>query len=245
MNIFQKIFKLQQEIAMNKDKSAKNYIYRSLDDMLLYLKPHFSELKLIGIFSDGTIEGNVKRICFTLYNCENPEELFTLSDSCLVDPNSKVMSAAQSSNATDTFLQKRIIEHLLLLTTEPDPDGIPMPEPEPEKSSPIEKILENASKAKMGKIQEMLQNSTKFGDFKGYTQVNLVSEKVKANLLKIVSDEQIKRLMTIAGNKSLTDEQIKTLISKVWGKLSKKDLNNLEYNILCGYMEAKEDSKKK
>lgn len=245
MNIFQKIFKLQQEIAMNKDKSAKNYIYRSLDDMLLYLKPHFNELKLIGIFSDGTIEGNVKRICFTLYNIDNPEELFTLSDSCLVDPNSKVMSSAQSSNATDTFLQKRILEHLLLLTTEPDPDGIPMLEPEPEKPSPIEMIIENADKAKMGKKEDLLRSNTKFGDFKGYTQVNLISEKVKANLLKIVSDDQIKRLMTIAGKKEVTDDQIKKLITKVWGKLSKKDLNNLEYNILVGYVESKEDSKKK
>jgi len=243
MNIFQKIFKLQQRITMNKDKSAKNYIYRTLDDMLLYLKPHFNSLSLIGIFSDGTIEGNVKRICFTLYNIDEPTELFTISDSCIVDCNPKIMSPAQSSNATDTFLQKRILEHLLLLTTEPDPDSIDdwnkKEEPEPEKPSPIEKILENADKAKMGNKENLLQNNTKFGDFKGYTQVNLISEKVKTNLLKIVSDDQIKRLMTIAGKKEVTDEQIKALITKVWGKLSKKDLNNLEYNILCGYIESK------
>jgi hypothetical protein len=243
MNIFQKIFKLQQETAMAKDKTAKNYIYRTLDDMLLYLKPRFKELNLIGIFSDGSIEGNAKRICFTLYNIDNPEELFTLSDSCLVDPNPKIMSPAQSSNATDTFLQKRILEHLLLLTTEPDPDSIDdwnkKEELEPQKPSPIEKILENAEKAKMGKKEELLQNNTKFGDFKGYTQINLISEKVKTNLLKIVSDEQIKRLMTVAGKKNVTDEQIKALITKVWGKLSKKDLNVLEYNILCGYIESK------
>lgn len=240
MNIFQKIFKLQQRITMNKDKSAKNYIYRTLDDMLLYLKPHFNSLSLIGIFSDGTIEGNVKRICFTLYNIDEPTELFTISDSCIVDCNPKIMSPAQSSNATDTFLQKRILEHLLLLTTEPDPDSIEDWNKKEEKlPDALEKILENADKAKMGKKEDLLINNTKFGDFKGYTQVNLISEKVKANLLKIVSDDQIKRLMTIAGKKNVTDEQIKALITKVWGKLSKKDLSILEYNILCGYIESK------
>jgi hypothetical protein len=243
MNIFQKIFKLQQRITMNKDKSAKNYIYRTLDDMLLYLKPHFNSLSLIGIFSDGTIEGNVKRICFTLYNIDEPTELFTISDSCIVDCNPKIMSPAQSSNATDTFLQKRILEHLLLLTTEPDPDSIDdwnkKEELEPQKSSPIEIILENAEKAKMGKKEELLQHNTKFGDFSGYIEVNKVSEKVKNNLLRIVSEDQLKRLMSIAGNKKIEDSKIKELIHKVWGKLSKKDLSILEYNILCGYIESK------
>jgi hypothetical protein len=242
MNIFQKIFKLQQRITMNKDKSAKNYIYRTLDDMLLYLKPHFNSLSLIGIFSDGTIEGNVKRICFTLYNIDEPTELFTISDSCIVDCNPKVMSPAQSANATDTFLQKRILEHLLLLTTEPDPDSIPLPEPE---KSPIEIILENAEKAKMGTKEELLQNSTKFNDLKGYTKPNMVSDKVKARLLENISDDQVKRLMTIAGKKAILDDSIKALILKVWGKDSKKKLNLLEYNILVGYIESKPDAEAK
>jgi hypothetical protein len=238
LNMYQKIFTLQQNIAMQKDKEAKNYIYRNLDDMLLYLKPFLNELRLIAIFSDGSIEGNVKRICLTLYNIDEPSEHFTMSDSCIIDLNPKIMSVAQSANSTDTFLQKRILEHLLLLTTEPDPDSIPLPEPE---KSPIEIILENAEKAKMGTKEELLQNSTKFNDFKGYTKPNMVSDKVKTRLLECVSDEQIKRLMTIAGKKSIADDSIKALILKVWGKDSKKKLNLLEYNILVGYIESKPD----
>jgi hypothetical protein len=109
----------------------------------------------------------------------------------------------------------------------------------------ISKILNLAVNAKMGTFKEMLQEVTKFGDFDGYTDVIRVSDKVKTNLLNIISDEQVKRLMTISGNRSITDEQIKTLISKVWGKLSKKDLNNLEYSILVSYIQSKEDGKKK
>lgn len=242
MNIYEKIFKLQQSVAMPKDKSAKNYIYRTLDDMLLYLKPLFKELNLIGIFSDGVIEGNVKRICFTLYSLDNPEELFTLSDSCLVDPNPKIMSPAQSANSTDTFLQKRILEHLLLLTTEPDPDSIDdwTGKDDSNKSQALYNILNNAEKAKLGTLVDLLQSNTTFGDFKGYTDILKVSDKVEKNLLKVVSDDQVKRLMTIAGTKKITDDQIKKLITKVWGKASKKDLTNLEYNILIKYIESKE-----
>lgn len=248
MKMLEKIFQLQQSISLNKDKTAKNYIYRSLDDMLLYLKPHFNELKIVGIFSDGSIEANIKRICFTMYNIEEPTDIFTVSDSCVIDLNPKIMSVAQSSNATDTFLQKRILEHLLLLTTEPDPDSIPLPEPEkpePKKPEPIEIILNNAEKAKMGKKEEMLVEATKFDNFKGFSQVSYISEKVKEKLESIVSDAQIKRLMAISNKKNITDENIKALIKKVWGKDSKKELNNLEYNILVSYIESKPDVEKK
>lgn len=241
-NIYKKIFILQQNIAMAKDKAAKNYIYRTLDDMLLYLKPYLNDLKMIAIFNSGTIEGNVKKIALTLYNIDNPEELFTIADSCIVDPNPKIMSPAQSSNATDTFLQKRILEHLLLLTTEPDPDGLDWEkEKETNKSQLLYNILNNAAKAKLGTIESLLQENTTFGDFKGYTDILKVSDKVEANLLKKVSDEQIKRLMTIAGNKKVNDSQIKVFIHKIWGKVSKKDLTNLEYNILCKYLEGKNE----
>lgn len=114
-----------------------------------------------------------------------------------------------------------------------------------QQTATISKILNLAEKAKMGTFKEMLQEVTKFGDFAGYTDVIRVSDKVKTNLLNIISDEQVKRLMAISNNKNVTDEQIKTLISKVWGKLSKKDLNNLEYSILVSYMQSKKDSKKK
>jgi hypothetical protein len=108
-----------------------------------------------------------------------------------------------------------------------------------QQTATIARILTLAEKAKMGTFKEMLKAATTFGDFTGYTDVIKISDKVKTNLLKVISDEQVKRLMTIGSNKNLTDEQIKTLISKVWGKLSKKDLNSLEYDILVTYIQSK------
>lgn len=274
LNIYQKVFHLQQNVAMDKTEKAKNYVYRTLDDMLLYLKPLFNILRLIGTFSDGTIEGNKKRMCFTLTNIDNPTEIFTLFDSCIIDLNPKIMSCPQSSNATDTFLQKRILEHLLLLTTEPDPDGIDWEAEDLKKNTEknngensrnesgtagevgqntnvdkdlitIDTILSLAEKAKMGTKEDLLRLATAFDKFKGYTDIEKISAKVRANLIKVITQEQISRLMTIAGKKGINDEAIKAFIGKVWGKLSKKDLNNLEYDILCSYLENKPDDKKK
>jgi hypothetical protein len=59
----------------------------------------------------------------------------------------------------------------------------------------------------------------------------------------VVTADQVARLMTIAGNKDITDDDIKTFIGKVWGKLSKTDLHVLEYDILCGYLQTKPDKK--
>jgi hypothetical protein len=251
LNIYQKVFHLQQNVAMDKTEKAKNYVYRTLDDMLLYLKPLFNVLRLIGTFSDGTIEGNVKRICFTLTNIDNPGEIFILFDSCIIDLNPKIMSCPQSSNVTDTFLQKRILEHLLLLTTEPDPDGIDWETENLKKDNEkktvdkenilIDTILSLAEKAKMGTKSDLLKIATTFDKFQGYTDIEKISAKVKANLTKVVTTEQIARLMTISGKKGVNDEAVKAFIGKVWGKLSKKDLNALEYDILCNYLENKPD----
>ena len=90
----------------------------------------------------------------------------------------------------------------------------------------------------------MLKAATAFKNFSGYTDILKVSDKVVDNLLKKISDEQIARLMAIAANKNVTDSKIKTFIHKIWGKFSKKDLNVLEYSILCEYLDKKEEVKK-
>lgn len=244
MNMYQKLFYLQQNVAMEKDKEGKNYIYRTLDDMLKYLKPVFSLLRLFVVFSDGEIDNNIKRMCLTFTNIDNPSEIYTITDSCVIDINPRIMSHPQSSNSTDTFLQKRMLEHVLLLTTEPDPDANDwkgeMDKLE-NKTQTLFNILNNAEKGKIGTKEELLKAATAFKNFSGYTDILKVSDKVVDNLLKKISDEQIARLMAIAANKNVTDEQLKAFIGKVWGKLSKKDLNCLEYNILCGYLDKKEE----
>jgi hypothetical protein len=115
---------------------------------------------------------------------------------------------------------------------------------EDNKSQTLYNILNNAEKGKIGTKEELLKAATFFKNFGGYTDILKVSDNVADNLLKKISDEQIARMMAIAGSKGVTDEQLKTFISKVWGKLSKKDLNNLEYRILCGYLDKKDEVKK-
>ena len=108
----------------------------------------------------------------------------------------------------------------------------------------IDTILSLAESSKLGNKADLLKAATTFDKFKGYTDVDKVSIKVKTNLLKVVTADQVARLMTIAGNKDITDDDIKTFIGKVWGKLSKTDLHVLEYDILCGYLQTKPDKKK-
>ena len=110
---------------------------------------------------------------------------------------------------------------------------------EDNKSQILYNILNNAEKGKIGTKEELLKAATAFKNFSGYTDILKVPEKVTDNLLKKVSDEQIARLMAISGTKNIADSQIKIFIHKIWGKFSKKDLNVLEYNILCGYLEVK------
>jgi hypothetical protein len=247
MNMYQKLFYLQQNVAMEKDKEGKNYIYRNLDDMLKYLKPIFNLLRLFVVFPDGEINNNIKRMCLTFTNIDNPSEIYTITDSCVIDMNPRIMSYPQSSNSTDTFLQKRILEHVLLLTTEPDPDGIDWKDKMDKldnKSQILYNILNCAEKGKIGTKEELLKAATAFKNFSGYTDILKVSDNVVDNLLKKISNEQIVRLMAIAGTKNIADSQIKIFIHKIWGKFSKKDLNYLEYSILCGYLDKKKEVKK-
>jgi len=161
---------------------------------------------------------------------------------------SLMKNKVQSEGAKQTYIRRYALNCALNLPSGDEIDNKNWNKPAPAKSlktaenntHELSNSLQSAQNNKLGTKESLLKTATTFGDFKGYTDILKVSEKVKDNLLKKVSDEQIKRLCTISKGKGIDDEKLKTFISKVWGRLSKKDLNSLEYSILCGYLENKE-----
>jgi hypothetical protein len=162
---------------------------------------------------------------------------------------SLMKNKVQSEGAKQTYIRRYALNCALNLPSGDEIDNKDWnktpPEPkEDNKSQILYNILNCAEKGKIGTKDELLKAATFFKNFGGYTDILKVSDNVADNLLKKISDEQIARMMAIAGSKGITDEQLKTFIGKVWGKLSKKDLNNLEYRILCGYLDKKDEVKK-
>ena len=125
MNIYKKLFELQQEFKSKKDNfnSFGKYSYRNAEAMLTTLKPMLNDKGLVLIFKEELVNDNFMKSTARLIDIESNEEIST---ECVtaIDLDLKGMSSAQCTGATISYLRKYLMGGLFAIDEGKDADSM-------------------------------------------------------------------------------------------------------------------------
>ena len=125
MNIYKKLFELQQEFKSKKDNfnSFGKYSYRNAEAMLTTLKPMLNDKGLVLIFKEELVNNSFMKSTARLIEVETGEEIST---ECVtaIDLDLKGMSSAQSTGATISYLRKYLMGGLFAVDEGKDADSM-------------------------------------------------------------------------------------------------------------------------
>ena len=125
MNIYKKLFELQQEFKSKKDNfnSFGKYSYRNAEAMLTTLKPMLNDKGLVLIFKEELVNDNFMKSTARLIEVETGEEIST---ECVtaIDLDLKGMSSAQCTGATISYLRKYLMGGLFAIDEGKDADSM-------------------------------------------------------------------------------------------------------------------------
>lgn len=122
--MIQKVFDIQQRIIAPKDQKAKNYKYRSAEDVIATLKPFLKEHNLLLIIKDDLVmigERYYIKATVTLKDIDSEEE-FSACAFAREQENLSIMSQGQLSGATSSFARKYALGALLAFDDTEDLD---------------------------------------------------------------------------------------------------------------------------
>lgn len=128
LNIYQKLFKIQQEIEVPKQQynTSADFKYRSAEDILKVLKPILKELDLVIQMSENIEQiGNryYIRSTVTLRDIKNIDEYIS-SDSCAREIEfKKDMDPSQLTGSASSYARKYALTGLLAIDDSKDPDS--------------------------------------------------------------------------------------------------------------------------
>lgn len=126
MNIYKKLFQLQQEFKSTKNQENKfgKYNFRNIEVMLSELKPLLNKLGLIITFNEEFINDGFLKSTVTLIDTEDGETVSTNSI-CAIDSEVKGMSNSQATGCALTYSRKYSLQALLAIDDgKSDPDSM-------------------------------------------------------------------------------------------------------------------------
>ena len=126
MNIYKKLFQLQQEFksAKNQENKFGKYNFRNIEVMLSELKPLLNKLGLIITFNEEFINDGFLKSTVTLIDTEDGESASTNSI-CAIDSEVKGMSNSQATGCALTYSRKYSLQALLAIDDgKSDPDSM-------------------------------------------------------------------------------------------------------------------------
>ena len=126
MNIYKKLFQLQQEFKSTKNQENKfgKYNFRNIEVMLSELKPLLNKLGLIITFNEEYINDGFLKSTVTLIDTEDGETASTNSI-CAIDSEVKGMSNSQATGCALTYSRKYSLQALLAIDDgKSDPDSM-------------------------------------------------------------------------------------------------------------------------
>lgn len=122
--LYAKLFIIQQTLQAGKNRTAKNYSYRNLSDILKSVKPILSNLNLIMYFNDKAIEINGRfyiESTVTLIDFETGQAIE--NKAVCREPDSQAgIGAGQLTGATSSYSRKYCLAGLFLLEDEEEND---------------------------------------------------------------------------------------------------------------------------
>jgi len=125
MNIYQKVAVLQEKIVVQKSSinDFANFKYRTIQDILIILKPLLKELDLIVRFSSTTLSEDKLSLGIIIIDINNPDNAITEMGDIYSDRTKQKMDLSQKVLSAKTFLKKSLLEDLLLINEDDDPDS--------------------------------------------------------------------------------------------------------------------------
>ena len=126
MNIYSKLFQLQQEFksAKNQENKFGKYNFRNIEIMLSELKPLLNKLGLVVTFNEEFINDGFLKSTVSLIDTEDGETVSTNSI-CAIDSNVKGMSNSQATGCALTYSRKYSLQALLAIDDgKSDPDSM-------------------------------------------------------------------------------------------------------------------------
>ena len=126
MNIYSKLFQLQQEFksAKNQENKFGKYNFRNIEIMLSELKPLLNKLGLVITFNEEFINDGFLKSTVSLIDTEDGETVSTNSI-CAIDSNVKGMSNSQATGCALTYSRKYSLQALLAIDDgKSDPDSM-------------------------------------------------------------------------------------------------------------------------
>lgn len=126
MEIYKKLFQLQQEFKSTKNQENKfgKYNFRNIEVMLSELKPLLNKLGLIITFNEEFINDGFLKSTVTLIDTEDGESASTNSI-CAIDSEVKGMSNSQATGCALTYSRKYSLQALLAIDDgKSDPDSM-------------------------------------------------------------------------------------------------------------------------
>ena len=126
MNIYSKLFQLQQEFKSVKNQENKfgKYNFRNIEIMLSELKPLLNKLGLVITFNEEFINDGFLKSTVSLIDTEDGETVSTNSI-CAIDSDVKGMSNSQATGCALTYSRKYSLQALLAIDDgKSDPDSL-------------------------------------------------------------------------------------------------------------------------
>ena len=127
MSIYEKLLKIQTELAVTKDKfnSFGEFKYRSCEDILQALKPFLKELNCVILLNDELANAGDKnyiKATATLVDVENKESVSAVAYAQEPPKAKPKMDESQTSGSTSSYARKYALNGLLALDDNVDSD---------------------------------------------------------------------------------------------------------------------------
>lgn len=224
MNLYEKLLNIQSKLKAPKGQFNKfgNYKYRSCEDILEALKPLLYEHKAAVTLSDEVKQiGNRYYIeaTATFIDIEKSEKI-EVKALAREDENKKGMDLAQVTGSVSSYARKYALNGLFAIDDNKDSDY-------------------TNTHGKEEVLNAQLQQATikpSEGGFGSLTFKPTASE--GQNNDYVITEKQLKRLITIGSNAGISYETIKAQVTKEFG-VEPKQLKKSQYDNICSRLESK------
>lgn len=224
MNLYEKLLNIQSKLKAPKGQFNKfgNYKYRSCEDILEALKPLLYENKAAVTLSDEVKQiGNRYYIeaTATFIDIEKSEKI-EVKALAREDENKKGMDLAQVTGSVSSYARKYALNGLFAIDDNKDSDYTNMHGKEEVLNAQLQQAAIKPSEGGFGTVTfKPTAPEAQNNDY-------------------VITEKQLKRLITIGSNAGISYETIKTQVIKEFG-IEPKQLKKSQYDTICKRLEAK------
>ena len=215
MNVYEKLSTIQSELKAPKSQfnSFGKYSYRSCEDILEALKPLINKYKVAVTLSDQIVligDRYYLEATATFIDTEAGEKI-EVKALAREEENKKGMDSCQLTGSTSSYARKYALNGLFSIDDNKDSDFT--------NKHGKEEIKPNMTPTELKVENKWINTKSENNDY-------------------VITEKQLKRLITIGNNAGITYETIKAQVKKEFG-IEPKELKKSQYDGVVSRLEAK------